>query len=358
VERLVKGPLQTLGAVSVSAAETEEKDHKEVVLLHDEDYYEPGSKKKRVSSALDELPSFRKGSTGGVSAAPARPSHMPAASPTPPPRPAGKSLFSHTEPKVEDSLPPLPTLSPVFPTLRPLAPLPRSSYKPQASPSSMSPPAQNFRSPQAPMGPMSQPPPIPRQPTPYFLPNQAVPQPYPPMAAAPQAPYGYPVPPMAPPPYTQPYLQQPPPQQYQAPTSRDSRPKTSSAGKAAPGSPNSTRKMRDEVSEVVVKRLQHFNRAGRIADKEDFKRLARKLTHTVVEKETGRRSVDDALKRKISQFVDRFFEKNPGVYAKQSKANASASSSSKTMGTSSSSSLSSSGNKPDSPVDDDMYIVS
>lgn len=116
-----------------------------------------------------------------------------------------------------------------------------------------------------------------------------------------------------------------------------------------------------------MKRLQHFNKAGRIADKEDFKRLARKLTHTVVEKESNRRQhVDDALRRKITQFVDRFFEKHPGVYAKSSKPSSSSSSASSAKRSSSSTSAAATttasaaaaaGGAPDSPDDADMYIV-
>lgn len=51
------------------------------------------------------------------------------------------------------------------------------------------------------------------------------------------------------------------------------------------------KKFREAVSELVIKRLKNrYMPQGRIASKEDFKHLARKLTHIIVEKEQKRQS--------------------------------------------------------------------
>jgi hypothetical protein len=63
---------------------------------------------------------------------------------------------------------------------------------------------------------------------------------------------------------------------------------------------------------VIVGHLQTYLKAGRIATKEDFKHLARKLTHLVLEKEkkfSDQKLLSDEIKRKIIKFVDTFFSR-------------------------------------------------
>lgn len=76
-----------------------------------------------------------------------------------------------------------------------------------------------------------------------------------------------------------------------------------------------TKKFRDEVSELVINRLKtRYMPQGRIASKEDFKHLARKLTHIIVEKEHKRHNhsapgLSDEVRKKAKRFIDDFFAK-------------------------------------------------
>jgi len=85
---------------------------------------------------------------------------------------------------------------------------------------------------------------------------------------------------------------------------------------------------RKEVGEFIVHYLKKYLDNNMIASKEDFKHLARKLTHLVVEKEQRgsllkkhKRGLtfNEKVKKKVSKFVDEFFDKLPGPYSKKSK---------------------------------------
>ena len=76
---------------------------------------------------------------------------------------------------------------------------------------------------------------------------------------------------------------------------------------------------KDQVSSLVVKVLSKYMTAQRIATKEDFKHLARKLTHNLVENEASRNSsrqfqINEDKSAKIREYVDKFFSKFEGVY--------------------------------------------
>jgi len=80
-------------------------------------------------------------------------------------------------------------------------------------------------------------------------------------------------------------------------------------------------RFKDMVAESVNKRLKKYMNAGKIASSEDFRHLARKLTHVCVEKERrlhasqedgGGLTVTKEVKKKISKLVDSFFEKLGG----------------------------------------------
>lgn len=76
---------------------------------------------------------------------------------------------------------------------------------------------------------------------------------------------------------------------------------------------------RRDLSAVVAKQLSKYHRDKKIADKDSFKYLARKITHTIMEKEMKHSSqnlkVNDDTKRKVAKFIKEYFKKLPtGVY--------------------------------------------
>lgn len=75
-----------------------------------------------------------------------------------------------------------------------------------------------------------------------------------------------------------------------------------------------------EASRVVVKHLSKYLKAGRIANKEDFKHLSRKLAHKVMKKEEGTGFLmTQKTPKKIKKYVDAFFKKHTGMYVKEQK---------------------------------------
>jgi hypothetical protein len=102
-----------------------------------------------------------------------------------------------------------------------------------------------------------------------------------------------------------------------------------SAGKDKLTGPiDSEKKFRKVVGSYIVKHLKKYLDQGKVKSKDDFKHLARKLTHLVVEKEQRRLLVKKVSKKgrnaelkwnakvksKLTSFVDEYMDKLPGVY--------------------------------------------
>lgn len=85
-------------------------------------------------------------------------------------------------------------------------------------------------------------------------------------------------------------------------------------------------KFREKLSCLVVKLLQPYLRKdckyGRIEDTADFKHLARKFTHTIMEKEMSRATkleeldLDKRIKVKTQDYVTRYMQKFHGIYSR------------------------------------------
>ena len=67
---------------------------------------------------------------------------------------------------------------------------------------------------------------------------------------------------------------------------------------------------KQKVAEEVKSALKSFFQAGRITSKEDFKHLARELTHKIITKDGGRRLWDSKMPGKIRKHVDGVFAKD------------------------------------------------
>jgi histone-lysine N-methyltransferase SETD2 len=93
------------------------------------------------------------------------------------------------------------------------------------------------------------------------------------------------------------------------------------------------KEFRGKVSDVIVRQLSKYMKEQRIASKEDFKHLARKLTHVCCEKEekymengtpngsNGLPTFNQDVKKKVKKLVDSFFDKldKPYSHSKPSK---------------------------------------
>ena len=92
---------------------------------------------------------------------------------------------------------------------------------------------------------------------------------------------------------------------------------------------------RNKLSSFIVKLLQHYSttsnggpKYGRIENKDDFKYLARKLTHTIMEKEMSRvastsnscdeLTLTDSKKTKAHEYVTNYMKKFPQGYSRKS----------------------------------------
>ena len=70
----------------------------------------------------------------------------------------------------------------------------------------------------------------------------------------------------------------------------------------------------------MVRRLKKYKNAGKIQTAEDFRHLARKLTHQCVDKERRGQTTNPDLevtkevKKKIGKLIDAYFEKLGGIY--------------------------------------------
>ncbi|KAL6066055.1 Lysine-specific histone demethylase 1A [Balamuthia mandrillaris] len=114
---------------------------------------------------------------------------------------------------------------------------------------------------------------------------------------------------------------------------------SSSSSLSSTSSKEAEAEFRKNIGKCIVQHLKTYLDSGRIASKDDFKHLARKLTHLVVEKEQRRRAqkllnnnnnanshsqpplprCDDKVKAKVVRFVDNFFDRlDGGVYISQS----------------------------------------
>jgi len=75
-----------------------------------------------------------------------------------------------------------------------------------------------------------------------------------------------------------------------------------------------------DTSKIVIKQLSKYLKLGRIANKDDFKHLSRKLCHKVLKKEESTGFLlTPKTPKKIKKYVDAFFKKRPGVYVKEQK---------------------------------------
>jgi len=109
----------------------------------------------------------------------------------------------------------------------------------------------------------------------------------------------------------------PPPPPPPAPPPPSTKPHKSGKDKEKKGG-----RFKDQVSDAVVLRLKKYMNAGRIGDSDDFRHLARKLTHLCLEKERRHAAVvaqemtavTPDIRRKIEKLVDHFFEKVKGTY--------------------------------------------
>jgi len=78
---------------------------------------------------------------------------------------------------------------------------------------------------------------------------------------------------------------------------------------------------KQQASKIVCSRLSKYLKEGRIANKEDFKHLSRKLTHKVMVKEESSYLMAPKTPKKINKLVDNFFQKTKvHVYHKHEKA--------------------------------------
>jgi len=84
---------------------------------------------------------------------------------------------------------------------------------------------------------------------------------------------------------------------------------TSSSSSSSPQVTDSVaaKLFKEQVSDIVVKCLARYMKEGKIVSKDEFKYLARKLTHACIEKEKKQgntTSMDQDVKKKIRKFVD------------------------------------------------------
>eukprot|EP01102_Stenamoeba_stenopodia_P011807 TRINITY_DN3650_c0_g1_i1.p1 TRINITY_DN3650_c0_g1~~TRINITY_DN3650_c0_g1_i1.p1 ORF type:complete len:974 (+),score=339.96 TRINITY_DN3650_c0_g1_i1:150-3071(+) len=98
---------------------------------------------------------------------------------------------------------------------------------------------------------------------------------------------------------------------------------SSSSTKAKKPKPIETEKQRIDrkafkkvVCGIIIKQLTKYWKHKRIATKDDFKHISRKLTHSLIEKKKGSTKVDETLKIAGVKIVDEFFKKHKGVYSK------------------------------------------
>mmetsp|Transcript_10558 Transcript_10558/g.14454 ORF Transcript_10558/g.14454 Transcript_10558/m.14454 type:complete len:407 (-) Transcript_10558:19-1239(-) len=75
-----------------------------------------------------------------------------------------------------------------------------------------------------------------------------------------------------------------------------------------------------EVSKTVVSALNKYLKEGKIANKDDFKHLSRKLTHKLMMKEQGiKHTTSEKRTKAITKFIDNWFRKKGGSYVRKSK---------------------------------------
>eukprot|EP00039_Didymoeca_costata_P009390 m.124135 g.124135 ORF g.124135 m.124135 type:complete len:695 (-) comp14467_c0_seq5:1372-3456(-) len=99
---------------------------------------------------------------------------------------------------------------------------------------------------------------------------------------------------------------------------------------AEPENTSTVKKFREEISRTVVKVLGRYRKKtckiGRITKDEDFKYLARKITHIIMDKEKNKQldgsmklTCDEEVKHKVGNFVKSFMKKTGEVYKRSSK---------------------------------------
>eukprot|EP01114_Cavostelium_apophysatum_P020221 TRINITY_DN6722_c0_g1_i2.p1 TRINITY_DN6722_c0_g1~~TRINITY_DN6722_c0_g1_i2.p1 ORF type:complete len:508 (+),score=104.16 TRINITY_DN6722_c0_g1_i2:126-1649(+) len=74
-----------------------------------------------------------------------------------------------------------------------------------------------------------------------------------------------------------------------------------------------------EISKVIIKTLSKKLREGKIATEDDFKHLARKMTHKIMTKEEGKFIFTPKTPAKINKFLDKFFQEKPLPYKRSQK---------------------------------------
>jgi len=113
--------------------------------------------------------------------------------------------------------------------------------------------------------------------------------------------------------------------------STEKRTKDKEGGKKTNEQTDPEKKFRKIVGTYVVKQLKKYLQNGKVKSKTDFKHLARKLTHLIVEKEQRRLLMkankkghhaklkwNEKVKVKLVSFIDDYMDKLPGVYEAKS----------------------------------------
>jgi len=77
---------------------------------------------------------------------------------------------------------------------------------------------------------------------------------------------------------------------------------------------------KQKTSEMILKHLKKYFKEQRIATKDDFKHLARKFAHKIMEKEDDKKVflVKSTTEEKINKVIDAYFERH-SVYARDNK---------------------------------------
>ena len=72
-----------------------------------------------------------------------------------------------------------------------------------------------------------------------------------------------------------------------------------------------------EIIKLVKREAYAFMETGQIASKEEFKKICRKLTHKILEKEHENVVIEDATPRKVAKYVQKHINARTQYYEQE-----------------------------------------